>query len=57
MHCHIAWHQSQGLALQFVERESEIAATITDPDTFNSTCNIWSAFYAGGDYKENDSGI
>ena len=46
MHCHISWHQSQGLALQFVEREreSEIAATINDPDTFSSTCNAWSSF-------------
>ncbi|CZR66851.1 probable Laccase-2 [Phialocephala subalpina] len=57
MHCHISWHQSQGLALQFVERESEIAATITDPDTFNSTCKAWSSFYATGKYIEDDSGI
>lgn len=44
MHCHIAWHTSEGFALQFVERESEIVATMTEPDTFLDTCEKWDGY-------------
>ena len=58
MHCHIAWHASQGLALQFVEREPEIAGTIADQSGFKDTCSSWKGFYEGpGTDKEDDSGI
>jgi len=36
MHCHIGWHTSEGLALQFVERYTEIAGLI-DYDTLDGT--------------------
>jgi hypothetical protein len=59
MHCHIAWHASEGLALQFVETETKIAATITDSDVFTDTCNTWAAWYTSpaSVFLEDDSGI
>ncbi|MCJ1442842.1 MAG: laccase, multicopper oxidase, benzenediol:oxygen oxidorectuctase [Stictis urceolatum] len=57
IHCHIAWHASQGLALQFVERESEIAATIDDPQQFKDTCAAWNTFEQSELYPQDDSGI
>jgi FtsP/CotA-like multicopper oxidase with cupredoxin domain len=56
MHCHIGWHTSDGLALQLVERESEITALI-DYDTLNSTCAAWDAYVAADDIVEDDSGV
>lgn len=56
MHCHIAWHASEGLALQFVERISEIPALI-DIDQMNSTCSNWDTYVAEDDVEQDDSGI
>ncbi|TVY83578.1 Laccase-2 [Lachnellula suecica] len=57
MHCHIAWHASEGLAMQFVEREDEIAISLTDTDVFMDTCNAWSAYTPNELFAEDDSGI
>lgn len=57
MHCHIAWHASQGLALQFVERESEIIGAVTEPDVFADTCSIWQDYYPTEEFVQDDSGI
>lgn len=57
MHCHIAWHASQGLALQFVERESEIVGAIADPDVFHETCANWDSWTPDEVYDQDDSGI
>ena len=38
VHCHIAWHASQGLSLEFVESQSDIAVTLTDTDIFMDQC-------------------
>ncbi|CZR67928.1 related to laccase precursor [Phialocephala subalpina] len=43
MHCHIGWHTDEGLALQILERKSEIPALI-DTDVLNSTCAAWDAY-------------
>ena len=56
MHCHIGWHQVEGLALQFLERQSEIKALI-DYDVLNSTCASWDAWDFGVELVEDDSGI
>lgn len=59
-HCHIAWHASEGLAVQFVERESEISGTITGSDAtmFADTCSAWDEYYNGSElYPQDDSGI
>jgi hypothetical protein len=58
MHCHIAWHASQSLALQFVERESEIG-TLIEPmvDEFESVCDKWDEYHKDSVYHQDDSGI
>jgi hypothetical protein len=60
-HCHIAWHASQGLALQLVESASDIPAImVNDVDDMIDTCSAWIPFYdsaAQADSKQDDSGI
>ena len=53
MHCHIAWHVSEGLAVQFLED----AAGITYPDqtAFQTQCNNWDAYTPY--YIKDDSGL
>jgi len=59
MHCHIAWHASEALAWQYVERESEITATLSDPESFLETCAAWDDYYYAtpSPPQEDDSGI
>jgi FtsP/CotA-like multicopper oxidase with cupredoxin domain len=57
MHCHIAWHASQGLAVQFIERESEISATILNPTAYMEMCSAWETFAATMPDAQDDSGI
>lgn len=56
MHCHIGWHTSEGLALQFVERYSEITALI-DETTLSDTCTAWSSYASNNGVEEEDSGV
>jgi FtsP/CotA-like multicopper oxidase with cupredoxin domain len=45
MHCHIAWHASGGLSMQFLERPSEIpAASYALSDSFQNQCHNYGAF-------------
>ncbi|KAF9893207.1 laccase, multicopper oxidase, benzenediol:oxygen oxidorectuctase [Aspergillus nanangensis] len=58
MHCHIAWHASQSMGLQFVERGSEIPEMVDAvSDEFNSICANWEEYYQTSLYKQDDSGI
>ncbi|KAJ5771101.1 uncharacterized protein N7511_003152 [Penicillium nucicola] len=54
MHCHIAWHTSEGFAVQILERQSEIE---TDYAQLNSTCSNWSKYVHGDDVTQYDSGV
>lgn len=58
MHCHIAWHASQSMAVQFVERQSEIPGLI-EPihDEFHSLGANWKDYYETAIHKQDDSGI
>ncbi len=56
MHCHIGWHTSEGLAMQFIERSSEISA-LMDIDSFNSTCAAWQTYVDSSGVEEEDSGV
>lgn len=56
VHCHIAWHLAEGLAIQILERESEIAALI-DQDQLDSTCAAWDAYVSADNIVQTDSGI
>ena len=60
MHCHIGWHTSEGLALQFIERESEIPGLFDTYDAgtvLSDTCTAWEAYATKDDLVETDSGI
>ncbi|KAI1426996.1 putative extracellular dihydrogeodin oxidase/laccase [Xylaria sp. FL1777] len=56
MHCHIAWHTSEGLAVQVLERESEIA-DLLDGDSLNSTCTAWDTYQTEDNIVQDDSGL
>ncbi|RMZ76593.1 hypothetical protein DV737_g4735, partial [Chaetothyriales sp. CBS 132003] len=56
MHCHIGWHTSEGFALQFVVRQSEIQDLI-DYDSLNSTCSAWSSYATAESIEQDDSGV
>ncbi|KAH8594958.1 Cupredoxin [Bisporella sp. PMI_857] len=56
MHCHIAWHVSEGLAVQFLERKSEIASAM-DLSHLADECQAWDTYYATSPYKKDDSGL
>jgi FtsP/CotA-like multicopper oxidase with cupredoxin domain len=66
MHCHIAWHASQGLSMQFGERYSDLQAgsLISDMTTLKKGCDSWDSYWATGSspspdrpYNQTDSGI
>ncbi|RDW60840.1 hypothetical protein BP6252_12223 [Coleophoma cylindrospora] len=58
MHCHIAWHAGQGLAVQFLETEPQIEAVNPSGAAFQTTCKNWNAWYpAKAYYLKEDSGI
>ncbi|KAJ2902943.1 multicopper oxidase [Zalerion maritima] len=54
MHCHIAWHVGQGLSLQYLERQGEIASTM-DLDELDENCDAWNAY--PHPYPQIDSGL
>ena len=56
MHCHIAWHVSEGLAVQFLERKSEIAGNM-DLTQLAPQCSAWDNYYATSPFKKEDSGL
>ncbi|KAJ0416978.1 Cupredoxin [Aspergillus carlsbadensis] len=58
MHCHIAWHSSQKLALQFVEREPDIGALIEPViNEFEDVCEGWDEYARNAVYHQDDAGI
>ena len=57
MHCHIGWHTSMGLGLQFIERETEIPQLLTSTSRLQNTCAAWSTWAESVNIKEEDSGV
>lgn len=57
MHCHIGWHTSEGLALQFVEREAEIPGILSSTSVLQSTCATWKKWAHSIGIKVEDSGV
>ncbi|KAF2972509.1 laccase [Xylaria multiplex] len=55
-HCHIGWHTSQGFALQLVERNSEILASI-DATALADTCSAWNTYQDAAGIEQEDSGV
>ncbi|KAF2819688.1 hypothetical protein CC86DRAFT_471787 [Ophiobolus disseminans] len=58
MHCHIGWHVAEGLALQFVERQTEITALL-DVKELQETCKAWEDFQSEKStyIEQDDSGV
>ena len=56
MHCHIAWHVSQGLSVQFLERVQNIPASVP-LNAIEPNCGSWTSFYANSPAKQFDSGL
>jgi FtsP/CotA-like multicopper oxidase with cupredoxin domain len=55
-HCHIAWHVSQGLSVQFLERVQDIPATVP-LNAIEPNCQRWTDYYATSEFKQFDSGL
>lgn len=56
MHCHIAWHVSGGLGVQFLERGAEIAGKM-DLKRSNENCKAWDVWFADKRHLKIDSGL
>ncbi|OJD30710.1 multicopper oxidase [Diplodia corticola] len=56
MHCHIGWHTSEGLAMQFLERASEMEAVMS-ASTMSDTCTAWDTYASANGVEEEDSGV
>ncbi|KAK4186311.1 putative laccase precursor [Podospora australis] len=57
MHCHIAWHVSQGFSVQFLEQLSAIPSTM-NLNELTGNCNNWDGYYpANAQFLQDDSGI
>ncbi|TLD19777.1 hypothetical protein PspLS_09743 [Pyricularia sp. CBS 133598] len=56
MHCHIGWHTSEGFAMQFVERQSEILG-LMDQSELESSCAAWASYQTTNKVLQEDSGI
>ncbi|WYZ41794.1 hypothetical protein EsH8_V_000689 [Colletotrichum jinshuiense] len=56
MHCHIAWHVSMGLSVQFLERKDEIASTM-NLAALAPTCDAWRTYYPTAPWPKHDSGL
>lgn len=59
MHCHIPFHISGGLGVQFVERPSEVKGLLGDVSVFNQGCASWATFGQTGPlgFTQPDSGL
>ncbi|KAH8891112.1 laccase [Thozetella sp. PMI_491] len=57
VHCHIAWHASQGLAMEFLETVKSIVVSPTDQLAYNQTCTKWIDNYMWTTWPRDDSGI
>lgn len=56
-HCHIAWHVSEGLSIQFLEREQDIPKDVQLSD-ITENCKNWNNYYPADDpYTKEDSGL
>jgi len=56
MHCHIAWHISEGLGVQFLERASEIAGRM-NLTKVGDNCKAWHSWFAPRMNLKIDSGL
>ena len=51
-----AWHVSNGMGLQFLERGSELAVAYSNDD-LEPTCRQWREWYVTSVFEKDDSGV
>jgi hypothetical protein len=58
MHCHIPFHISGGLGVQFLERPSEIIDSLGDLSGFTDGCSSWATYQNSvTGFSQGDSGL
>jgi hypothetical protein len=57
IHCHIAWHASEGLAMEFVERIDEIPGNVGVTQQWDDNCAAWQTYQSEVNPDQEDSGI
>ncbi|KAF2397368.1 lcc1, laccase [Trichodelitschia bisporula] len=58
LHCHIPFHISGGLGVQFIERPTEVIGALGDLSGFNDGCKTWTAFENSiPGFSQGDSGL
>jgi len=57
LHCHIAWHVSEGLAMQFVERIDDIPKNVGVTKAWYDLCDSWDAYQNSVNITRDDSGV
>jgi FtsP/CotA-like multicopper oxidase with cupredoxin domain len=57
LHCHIAWHISMGLGMQFVERMDAIPGNVGVTEQWEKNCVAWNAYQNKVKPEQDDSGI
>jgi len=57
MHCHIAWHASEGMGIQFIERGNEIIDTLTSYSSITDGCSSWNSYVSEDGISQDDAGI
>ena len=55
-HCHIAWHVSQGLYVNILERPADVRKQ-SIPQSWSQTCKDWEAFTSREIVDQIDSGL
>lgn len=56
MHCHIGWHVSQGLSVQFLELPEDIP-NVMHLEQIQPTCEAWRRYWPTAYYPKLDSGL
>jgi hypothetical protein len=56
LHCHIAWHVSQGLSVQFLELKDRIPRAF-DLAAIQPNCDAWRRYQPVMPYEKIDSGL
>ncbi|KAJ4287146.1 hypothetical protein N0V90_012544 [Kalmusia sp. IMI 367209] len=60
LHCHIAWHSSQGFGATILESPALIPGSGATSDwdkEFEPMCNDWDDWYPSSPFKQEDSGV
>lgn len=58
LHCHIAWHVAQGLAVQFLERADQIVSTTgLAASSLEPNCDAWRTYEPTDPFHKSGSGL